>query len=555
MVFLLGGGKLGLNWKSWGWLGLLLILGLSGCKSKFVAGHYSGSLTHFLPLGSVSESIQSVIPIEIDIVPEHRQSGLILIQDESKNLIHRFKFRHPKKGVYEIGLSFPDLRWIALKKKGNCYLSSGAQGDSTRVDVCFNEREFSLSVRDSDHHQYFRLSADPFQVPESYEMEAPRKFTLSEALDLALEKNLETRAEYEKMTQATLRAKAAWLSLLPRLNTRAGTTLLAMFVPVNIAVAAISSSLGDWMPVLLPSRWFRAHSSTSLGDAERMAFQAMRANLATHVESLAYVLDQQDKMVTLYDRWISQLGPMRYEGLERVLVRLKLEQAQAQSVYHATRRALSQALGLHNPEAVAGFVLADEPTLLSSGDRTHSSLESITSAVSLQQDEVLKLARERSFELEQVFHLIQSAKYDQKSHWWWSLDPTLDPNYSLGPALPTLIAVDQSRIQELHLMADRVSQDLAQRVYETVRAFNEGLRLFPLAERLYGDSEKELTELLNLILTGGPVNPDTLISKIQLLMGNLIRCEAILIDFRLSRAKIDRLLLRGSYERLLPRVL
>ncbi len=534
-------------------IGLIFLITIfSGCKNKFNQGHYSGTLTSSILASAKGQSSPSLLPVGIDIVSSDWSSGSIAIKDEAQKSLYQIKWRHLKRGTYELILPFFESKKVVLSKKGKCYLSEAP----LRVDVCFSDREFVLNIFEPESNKYFKLIADPFQIPKPFEMEKAKQFKLSEALDLALMQNLENQMEYEKMTQALLKAKAAWLSLFPRLNIRAGSPLRYLPEVSNFALVTVSSALGDFLPVLLPSRWFRAYSSSALGEAERSAFRAMRANLATHVEGLAYILDQQVRIAAEYRKLTEMLSELRpklfkhvegkvlsefhFNDFDRVSTEIALEQVRADHAVIAAKRAISQALGLKNPDGVIGVDAGEEGTL-------------ITAAVPLQQGEVLKLARERSFELEQIYHLIESAKYDQRSHWWLSLDPNGDQNYSLGLALPSLIQVDQSKVRHLELMRAQVDQDLAHRVYELVESFNGDVEIYSSTLKVFLETRNSVGRYMSAVAADGSFSPDVLVNKIQAHLHNLARLESVQTDFKISRSKLDRLLLRGSYERLLPK--
>jgi hypothetical protein len=531
---------------------ILFIPVLSACKNKFPSGHYSGALSVSGSVTSSAQAGQGVMPVGIDLVSSGWYSGIIQVKDDLRKTLYELHWRHLKRGVYELTLPFLDSKKVVLTKKASCYLGE----TPFRVDICFSGREFVLNILDSDGKRFFKLIADPFQVPAPIEMEKARYYGIDEAIDAVLRQNLESQIDYEKMTQALLKAKAAWLSLFPRLNIRAGSPLRFLPEMSNFAIVTVSTVLGDFLPVLLPSRWYRAYSSSALGEAELVAYRAMRANLVTHVEGFAYILDQQAKIAAEYQRLIEILGASRIrlqKGLELeslsesqfkefdgIFKELKLEHIRVEQSCAATRRTLAQVLGLKNPDGVMGLDFGKESI-------------SIVDPQPLRRDEVLKLARERSFELEQMHYLIQSAKYDQKSHWWLSLDPSGDQNYSLGLALPSLIQVDQSRIRQLELMKAQVEQDLAQRVYEIVEAFNGDSQMYPSALEVFVNSRDSLVRFLDSLGHDGKSHTDGLASKIQSHLRNFARCQSILTDFRISRSKVDRFLLRGAYERVLPR--
>jgi hypothetical protein len=526
-------------------IGFLFFITLfSGCKNKFIEGHYSGTLT--------SSQEQRFLPVGIDITSSPWNAGLILIKDESGSLLHEINWRHLKRGSYELILPFFKSQRVILTKKNNCYLSE----TPLRVDVCFRDQEFVLNILEPETHQYFKLIADPFQIPTPLAMEKPQELKLREALDLALLQNLENQMEYEKMTQSLLKAQAAWLSLFPRLNIRAGSPLVALPDVANFTLITVSTMLGDFLPVLLPSRWFQAYSSSALALAERNAFQAMRANLATQVEGLAYILDQQVRIASQY-RDLSQLlvemrpklsqqveekllSELDFSEFDRITTEIEIEQVRADYAVIAAKRAIAQSLGLKNPDGVLGVNLGEEKIIISD-------------AKPLQREEVLHLARERSFELEQIYHLISSTQHEKKSHYWLALDPLGDSNYSFGLALAPLIRVDQSRIRQLELMRAQVDQDLAHRVYALVESFNGDAEIYPSTLKVFMESKDSLTRYLKAVAEGErTMNPDTLVGKIQVHLRAIARFESVLTDFKISRAKIDRLLLRGSYERLLP---
>ena len=102
-------------------------------------------------------------------------------------------------------------------------------------------------------------------------LEIPRTYTLSEALQAALQMNFGTRIEYEHAIQARLSAKSAYLMLLPHLSS--GSVLQA----IGGGTIGIIQGLGDFAPFLFPSRWFQADQAAKRSLAEDDTLALMRA--------------------------------------------------------------------------------------------------------------------------------------------------------------------------------------------------------------------------------------------------------------------------------------
>jgi hypothetical protein len=502
----------------------------SGCI-KFPEGHFEGNL-----IRSVRSKV-SRTSVGIDITRK-RNTGHVEVKDSYQQTVLELDASDFSKESFTLSIPALQRQPFYLKKDGACYFESL----TFLVDLCFDKEAFSLKITDAEGSPILMLSGNEFAVEAPFEYETPVKMTLKQAVAQALNKNFASRMEFEKLMQAKMTAQSAYLSLLPHAN-------INTFSPWNVInPMGLLSSFGDLAPFILPSRWFQAGTSGSLAKAEQAAWTLMRADLATSVEGLAYLYERDREISKAYQSIVHRLYDLGLrvprsaaQALDQNTAEVRLDSSNFRTVIKTDRYALAQSLGFHNPDAIQDLILGHEET-------------SVENALLLDSQNTADIALRRSFELRQIDSLIRAARFEKTGMWFAWMDPGTAPNLSIGAALIPQFKLEKSKIRELVIRRESVQASIVQRAFEAVATYNNALSNYKLIEKVRQNTEQVLNDVLKKYIDQHSTNDAELVSvKISSYLSNYVRSETTLANFRISRAKIDRLTLQGHYLQLLPK--
>jgi hypothetical protein len=377
--------------------------------------------------------------------------------------------------------------------------------------------------------------------------ESPERLTLPQAVNRALIKNFESRAQFERTLQARLTAKVAFLNLVPHLNL---PNLLTNFPLSPFSSLAV---IGDAVPFLLPNRWFMAKEAEQSFEAEKFGETLMQASLATQVEGLGYVLQRDLENLEFLEEMVlrgrdaeAKIRALEVAGhfpvgsadhLKAFSIVIELEAHALNEVIYMDKRAIAQALGYHNPGAIEEMVF----------DLDSRPLEA---AVSLDEVQLGTIALQRSLELQQMNALIKSAQYKKKEVSFTWLDPSGDPTQGLGLGLSGTIAIEKSHINELKIKREQLQSVVLQKMSNAVKQYNHAVETYSLIQLGLETNNSRVKEILGEITVGSNLNTmDVNHILEEYVVAEMHQRDAV-CEYRIARSNIDRMLLRGYYNSL-----
>jgi hypothetical protein len=544
----------------------LLIVGLAGCKRLQLEGSYQGSY--------VPREVDGlrVDPVRIEVHSHALHHYQITVQDLKD---------HP---VLELGLYLrsvnqimihliPVNHWVTLEKVPSpqvppqasllskpqtCY--EGVVESSQKVQFCLNSELFSLHFFDQGAQVIWSLSGRKFSLAPEMSLETPHVFTLSEALSRALSQGFGFQTSLQQLMNAQHAAHAAWLNLIPSL----GTALIWNAEPGYVSAIATAQAL---TPFLLPSKWLRAKQASRDARAVQAAQWIVQANLAAQVEQLSYALDRDVQVVKAYgdvltllesyindlddpvssDMPFGELGGLGDSTQDAIHILSVIDWVQslkeiAEKTYQEDQYALALALGFKNPEAIERVDLGEDP-------RDYEGLEL------LDRRELARWGVERSFELEQINDLIEGAQQRRKEVVWMWLDPTADSTFNLGPQLIAQAGVAQSRLDQLRIKKEEIYAQLLQDAYRVSREWNQSvlqMRKHDLRRKVLKEQELDLKGWILDQVSHHSLDSESLKKRIQLYLSHELERKMDWASFHIAESKKNRILLIGSFERLLP---
>lgn|GEM_PF-3667213 len=424
--------------------------------------------------------------------------------------------------------------------------------DATLVGICLDGSALQLKATSPDHLNVVSLRLTFIgNSTTSLAIETPQDFTLDQAVHQAMEKEFNTRIEFQHMLQARLASKQALNNLLPSLN---GGVLLG-FANGPLAVLGVLAFAGNLAPFLLPSRWFLASETRHQSEAEADALLLMRGAAGLQVEAMAYALAHDQDFASVLNPFCDELSDLLPQ-IQQLETANKIPSGATRHFQSVTnelhdqlddfaesidiqKAGLAQALGLVNPQSVKSLSVPSFPI-------------GVDTDTDLKIESLQGLALGRSLELRQMDSLIAAAQAGVQADSYTWLDPAADVAHSLGFGSGQTIAIDSSQVEQLLEQKNLLAATLLQNLSVAVVQFNH-------AQDDLADSRSNLkleTERwanLKSRLNAG-LSIDTL--ELTSIPIDLIRSQLHLhdaqLEYRASRAHLDRLLLRGYYAALNP---
>ncbi len=369
-------------------------------------------------------------------------------------------------------------------------------------------------------------------------------FTLTQAIERARTQSFQSRIEYEHVLQAKKLAKASYLHLLPQITLNSIASNIAPSWPTLVG------AIGDLAPFLLPSRWFMARSTSELSKAEQDSYLLMRLDMGVQIESLFYTFDRDQKTLGFTQSLLAQAQQIRNEvsirenlgqlptgstgNLDSIVNQIQQSIDVLNQVLPEDLAAASAALGFLDPRAVSGTQIDHES-------------QPIESAPLYVYDTVQSSALNHALELTQLDDLIEAARYQRKASYFSWLDPYGDPSLGLGAALPTELAIQRSKINELEICKEQLTSIISQKTYNSIIDYTSALQSFKDATTGLQIQQKLLESAQARLAAGVKVD---LFGLVQILQNDLaaeINLESARANYRVARAQIDRLLLQGYY--------
>jgi len=530
---------------------LLFICGsITGCRHQLKPGHYEGNLFKKFENLSHSEIVhfeleyrnQNEANVVVRNVTESRIAELTVTRLRPHEL--KLKISGLQNGTFELTKAKPEP-----KTENRCYVEPSFK----RVQLCFNKDQFSLKFLNSRDEPTFTLSGDRFNKEPPFNLEKPQKISLENAVEQAYTHNIDLRIALEHIYQAKNAANAAWLNLIPHI-----TTNLIWHAPIPTYISVIATLQGA-TPFVLPTFYLDALCSKHNVKVQRDALMTLQSDMVSNLEQLFYTFERDTRISEVNQRTLDALNAAEASILQKhqpplpsdVQGFLDLKKTLSETIQTTLKGlkrvliedhyAVSQALGKHNPYAISAVTIGQEAI-------------PADQAKPLVASQITDSAIHRSFEIQGLDYLIKIAEIKKVELYLYWLDPSADQRMSLGFNLIGQRKQAKSQIKELVEKREQLRNNLYLQADRAVLDYNEALENYQGSKKnLSLDAGiQALSDQLALVGTPGAPSIDDLKTSVIGLISDTVQSETALAAFRISRAKIDRLLLRGYSERLLP---
>jgi hypothetical protein len=517
---------------------------LAGCDGPLaeLPGHYEGTVFE-RPDASRAGTQQ---PVRAEITNLGKGRAKVEARDIKNNGVLKIELSAIEDEHFKIAIPGVTEGAVELKRAEGCYSRQGRLA----LRFCLDKGELMLEAVAEGQGTIFTLALDRFRKIDSFKLETPEAYTLTRAVDQSLKRNFDNRAEFEAVRQARLTRTLSKLNLLP------GVTLPSIIAVATHDAASMLSSIGDLVPFLLPTRWLQMLEAGKRAKAEEDALILMRADTATQVEGFAYLLARDRAMLQFYrDTLVSAKNVLAQIEAREDLGLLPLQAGDdARTVVNGIEQALigmelsvqedltgiAQTLGNHNPEAVTDVSIDTE-------------LEPIDEARSHEYDVTIQTAIDRSFELRQMDALIEVARYQKTERYFNWIDPAGDYTGKLGFGIGQYVAVGKSQIDQLVIKREQTQAQLAGKVVNTLKEYENSLRIWGLVKENMIVQERRLGRIVTAASFGTSGDLTGMVQIFQDYLGGAVARESTIASYRVARAKIDRLLLQGYFRGLAQR--
>ncbi len=434
---------------------------------------------------------------------------------------------------------------IELKADQSCLIGTG----DLRIRLCPARDEIVIeAARTSSGAGIYSLSLDWFPIFKPMRLEPAKSYGLDEAVANAFRMSFDDRIEFQRVMQAKHRTANSYLNLIPHLTIN---SILGLTQYTN--VQGLLGIVGDLVPFLLPSRWFRAKADSLDAEAEQDGLILMRADAAEQILGLAYLFDRDKRIETDYegaiqeaeqahgqvqtDEFLGEFPPGTADNLKTTIDGMKLDLAVLELTINEEKTSLAQSMGLMNPDGVTDLSMPQDDS-------------KIAQAQSIDGKSILALALDRSFELRQLDFLIQAAQEVKTADYFDWMDPTGDPSLGLGAGLGEAVAVQSSKINELEIDREQLQSQVYQEVTDVTAEHNEALKAYRLASDDLTTQERRFNRTQELLNFGKDVSVLDLVTVYQDRLKAKINVLNSIAAFEISRAKLDRLELEGYFSQL-----
>lgn len=529
---------------------------LTACNEPITPGNYEGILFERKEL----ETIRT--PVNIAVSYDKDKIGELKINHSNQTPSGKIVLKNLGQAKIELNIPFLGPNSFTLKKNKKeshppeitCY----DHRSTLHIKACAGTDQFRIEAYTPNNSSVYSLSGDLFPIRDPLLYEIPQDYTLGQAIRRALTQNIDSQVELEHLIQVKQSARSAYLNLLPHISLNSAL-LVASLSPYAAPAAAF-----DVAPFLLPNRWLLAKKISLEAEAQRDAFKIFRANRATELESMAYThLHHSNTLQIILDSILrlSEIETLLYSSKNTIenkvpnLVddasdrwfayrqELSIDANQFKLSTQLIKQNLAEMMGLSNPNGLK--LLKIEPETTSIQDMPY-----------LNPQDTGTLGVARSLEMRQLDRLIQAAHYQKNALLFNFIDPFGDPQYNLGLNLIGQVQVSRSKIQELKLTQEKTRNTVLKNSYSAVENYNFALETYKNARELMNTRQRifeRTLEKLTLCSTERqmPCPPiGLIIQDFQRMTDANLEAEGYLMNFRINRSRIDRILLQGFYDQL-----
>lgn len=460
----------------------------------------------------------------------------------------------------DIVVAFPGLITATMKATWNqdaiCFL-----GDSGFKDQSGNEEENRLCYNGAPDENEFAIDFYPDATDEyvivvdqvngnTTPASPPQTYSYDQVLTTASTQDFQSQVQYENTQLSKDSDTEAKMALIP--GDLSLTSILSI-VTQGLSWNSVLDAIGTFVPFLLPSRWIALDEANQQLKADQLAYTIMQENSANTAEGLVWGLLQDEQALVTLQPYQSKLqGIYTYmedqveNGQEPPGSDIQIElviQSLTETVttlcqaVDDDQRAIAQAMGLMNPEAVTDVVPPTLPPLV------------LPDIPNINNGQVLEeQAWQQSLEHQQAVALIDVAGDQYKNRFFYWLDPSgAGAGVGIGAGLPASIAAGKENIVEMETDEGQLNQTMNTNIANTVDQLKSAITNYNLQSTSLAEEQELITIYTDEFENSQTADPTALQGALEGALQDEVTKNTAAYQFYIALGNLNRLLLLGPY--------
>lgn len=433
---------------------------------------------------------------------------------------------------------------ISLQVDKEC--ASGSL-DEKALQMCWANSRIDIELRSRSQviAQIYLQKDDTLPAAPGTDEDHP--YTIDELMGRAKFQSYSVNQEAERVFQAKDNVKVAVGNLLPHFNMRDLLSVVSGGGPLGLV-----ETVGDLLPFLFPSNWYKWDEAKELYSAAKKSFASLRGNEMNYVENIFYVIhrdqtvfdyikDHLARTQDLYEMIVKRerFGQMPQGSADRFLlsmVSIEQDVEQFSLLLNQELSALSHSVALPPASGVKKLAQIEIPDLTNAKPIDAKAIDPVAKAVSL--------------ELKTLDFLIAASKNARGEQAFGFLDP--NSSSSIGFGYAATLRIGKSRTKEIEIKKTETISLIEKKVLDVVSEYNNTLSFYRLSERGYQTSLKRLDVLYQRLRLGDDsISEETFVQELveasqYALKYSSTRASAI-YAYLIAISKVNRLVLQGFY--------
>ncbi|MEK6772325.1 MAG: hypothetical protein AABY64_00160 [Bdellovibrionota bacterium] len=516
---------------------------LTGCED---VAEYKGQYLGVLFSGSDKDQQNIVLFVKQKTVDDQQQMDVTINELRGSATPEVLKFSINDKN--QIKLIWKDqTRSFKIEKTLPCYLGKSAE---EKIRICLNKNIVEISLEQIDESQNILSlnvkKTDDLGTYNTNTFNASTTYSTDDLVGRAKFMNYTVRQKAQEVYRAKMGVAVALGNLSTHLNLK---DVLGFIVEGPLSFV---ESIGNFMPFLFPSNWFKFKESKELHRAEIKSYAALRGNEMNAVETLSYLHLRNIQVAQFIGQeleWLKQIQknletkelvgdlPQGTSLLFSMKVgTLSLDKGQIDTFLSTENTFLAQAVAF---PIVKPLMLAP----LNPIDLTH--------AEALSPDSCFQTVLTESLEISAIDFMIKASKHQTEVRRYLYLDPSSDGVLSSGT--PSSIRIGESYENELKIKRKEIASFMQKKCADTMSERNNAVQTYKTSA-LYLKNALALKKLLaQKVILEGSASTEVLLEIVSnsedviKLKSNIVSSQ---IQFLASESKLNRLTLTGYYKNL-----
>ena len=433
---------------------------------------------------------------------------------------------------------------VTLKKSGDC---ADGEAGQVAVHLCWTAEKLDLDAKDSAGIVVYSLHLQKDGgLPELPNANSNEPFSVDQIVGRAKFFSYSVSEEAERTYQAKAEIGVAQGALLPHLNLR------SLFGLASGERSAIFETIGNVLPFLFPSNWYRWEQTKELYRAEKASYAGLRGNEMNVAEGLYYTVVRDQLGLALVKQHLA--------WLQSVQVALKQEEL-AGTVPTGTAEYFGVAVARLDQDRIAyenylagGLASLAQGVALSPNPGSFSlrptELPDLSAVAMVSATEFQGAAQSRAPEIATLQSLLKAAQLDTKETTFAWLDPS--GNQSLNFGLGSQISIGKSHQAEIQERLIETTSLVTKRSVNVAYEYNSAISTYRVSAGAVKAVQNRITWLMQRHLGGDAGLGETeFVEQLNDLQGQLLGFKEDLLsaqhDWLIAKSKLDRLLLTGFY--------